>query len=82
MDSTGARYRDYLWDLGDVIKSRALEAKLARVGAKGSPEYEFQSGRLIAVNEVISIMQQQAAGLGIPLADLRLADIEPDRDLI
>ena len=37
--------------------------------------------RVMAFNEVISIMQQQAEGFEIPLAELRLDDIEPDRDL-
>jgi hypothetical protein len=36
----------------------------------------------MAFNEVVSIMRQQAEGLGIPLADLRLKDVEPDRDLV
>jgi hypothetical protein len=35
----------------------------------------------LAVSEVIAIMQQQAEGFGIPLSDLRLDDIDPDRDL-
>jgi hypothetical protein len=39
-------------------------------------------GRVIAFNEVISIVPQEAPGFGIPLRDLQLADIEPDRDLV
>lgn len=75
-------HQNYLYDLGDEMKRRALEARRERDAApEGSPERLFQSGRVIAFNEVISIMQQQAAGLGIPLAELRLDDIEPDRDL-
>jgi hypothetical protein len=75
-------HEDYLFDLGLLIKERALEARRQRdESPQGSPEREFQSGRVLAFNEVISIMQQQAEGLGIPLTDLRLEDIVPDRDL-
>jgi len=76
------RHKDYLFDLGFLIKERALGARCQRDGSpRGSREYEFNSGRVLAFNEVISIMQQQAEGLGLPLSDLRLDDIEPDRDL-
>jgi hypothetical protein len=75
-------HADYLFDLGLLIKERALEARRQRdESPQGSSERDFHSGRVLAFNEVISIMQQQAEGLGIPLSDLRLDDIEPDRDL-
>lgn len=75
------KHENDLFDLGPVIKERAFEARRQRDGLpRGSLARELQSGRVIALNEVIAIMQQQAEGLGIPLADLRLDDIEPDRD--
>jgi hypothetical protein len=76
------RYKNYLFDLGYEIRRRALEAKAEAASARDSPTKEFETGRLMALNEVVSLMQQQAAGFGIPLTDLRLADIEPDRDLV
>jgi hypothetical protein len=76
-------HKNYLFDLGFLIKERAFEARHERDEFPvGSLEREFESGRVIGFNEVISIMQQQAEGFGIPLADLRLEDIEPDRDLV
>lgn len=76
------KHKDYLFDLGFLFKERALEARSQRDGLlPGSLEREFHAGRVLAFNEVISIMQQQAEGLGLPLSDLRLDDIEPDRDL-
>ena len=75
-------YHDYLYDLGLEIKLRALEARRMRDSTANPAERDCQSARLLAFNEVISIMQQQAIGLGIPLSDLQLEDIEPDRDLI
>jgi hypothetical protein len=76
-------YRNYLFDVGYYIKERAIEAVKERdKKEKGSSEYEFQSGRIMAFNEVVSIMQQHAEGFGISLESLQLADIEPDRDLV
>ena len=77
------KYKYYLNDLGEIIKTRALDAKTERTKEReGSPEYHFQCGRLVAFNEVISILQQQAEGFGINFADLSLHDIDPDRDLV
>lgn len=76
------KYQNYLYDLGPILKKRALEAKDERDAASdGSEEREYLSGRLMAFNEVLSIMQQQAAGFEIPLAELRLDDLDPDNDL-
>jgi hypothetical protein len=49
---------------------------------RNSDEYAYGSGRVNAFNEVISLVQQEARGFGIPLAEMGLADIEPDRDLM
>ncbi len=77
------KYKHYLYDLGNLLKTRALESRDERNSAsKDSPDYRFEAGRLIAFNEVISILQQQAEGFGIPLNELQLEDIVPDRDLI
>lgn len=76
-------FRLYLRDLGEIIRERALEAKKEKAAEKpGSDGELLQSGRLHAFNEVISIMQQQAAGFEIPLRELRLDGIDPDRDLV
>src|SRR5262245_39295725 len=75
-------HRDYLFDLGYEIKLYAIEARRERDAApEGSEERAFNSGQLLAFHRVVSLMQQQAEGFGIPLSDLRLDDILPDRDL-
>jgi len=77
------RYKYYLRDLGNILKERALEAKqISAKEARDSDGYHFETGRLMAFNEVISIMQQQALGFQIPFEELDLHDIEPDRDLV
>lgn len=76
-------YRDYLFDVGEYIRTRAFEAKSERDALdKGTADWHFQAGRVLAFNEVISILLQSAEGLGISSADLRLADVVPDRDLV
>lgn len=76
-------FRLYLRDLGEIIRERALQAKAEKKAERpGSDGERLQAGRLMAFNEVISIMQQQAAGFEIPLRELRLDGIEPDRDLV
>lgn len=77
------KYKWYLFDLGYLIKQRALQAIEQRKDLlKETEEYDFQSGRILAFNEIISLMQQQAEGFDIGLAELRLDDVVPDRDLV
>ena len=82
MRQSTSKYRNYLYDVGDLLKTRALEAREERSRTLfDSPEYHLESGRLIAFYEVISLLQQEAEGFGIALRELRLDDIDPDRDL-
>lgn len=76
-------YKYYLFDLGYELKGDALAARRERDCAPaGSEDRQFKAGRLFAYYEVISRMQQRAEGFGIPLSDLRLDDINPDRELL
>lgn len=75
-------HKNYLFDLGYELKADALDARHQRDSApKGSEDRAFKSGRLLAFYEIISTMRNRAEGFGIPLSDLRLDDIDPDRDL-
>lgn len=77
------KYQHYLRDLGNLLKQSALEAKqIADNEERGTEGHHFESGRLMAYYEVISLMQQQAEGFQIPLEELDLHDVEPDRDLL
>jgi hypothetical protein len=71
----------YVRDLSALLKKEALEAKEE---SRTVPEDEraFALGRLMAFHEVISLMQQQAQAFGIPLEDLGLDDISPEKDLL
>jgi len=76
------KYKWYLYDLGLILKERALEHKAERDAAlRGSEEHSFLSGVVLGFYEVISILQQQADAFQISRHELRLGDIDPDGDL-
>jgi len=77
-----SKYIHYLFDLGYEVKLHAREAvKQRNAEPAGSAGREFESGCVLAFHTVITIMQQKAEVMGIPLSELRLDDIVPDRDL-
>lgn len=82
-DLVDRKYKYYLRDLGNLIKENARKAKQTASEQEADTEdYQFQTGRLMAYYEVVSLMQQQAQGFEIPLEELDLKDVNPDRDLI
>jgi hypothetical protein len=75
-------HKNYLFDLGYELKAEALAARRERDSSpEGSEDRAFKSGRLLAFYQVISTLRNRAEGFGIPLSEIRLDDIEPDRDL-
>jgi len=72
----------YLSDLGKLLIENARECKEARAKAASPASREFESGRLMGYNEVISLMQQQAIAFGLPVGDLGLEGIDPYNELI
>lgn len=73
---------NYLRDLGDLVKRSALEARARHEDLSDGANRVFESGRLTAYYEVVSLMQQQAVAFGISLDELSLDDIDPERDLL
>ncbi len=83
METVDQKYKWYFDDLGPILKERALEHKAARDAARpDSEERAFLSGVALGYCEVISFLQNQADGFQIGRQELRLDDIDPDRDLI
>ncbi len=83
-----ARYQAFLWEVGDYIREDALEARdrVAKDRADTStPEHDpskmFHLGGMLSYYSLVSWMQQVAEPFGIPLEELALQDIDPDRDL-
>ena len=75
-------YQQYLRDLGSLICDKAREAKLLKEKSAGTEDFEFNLGRLMAFHEVVSLMKQQAEAFGLPLDELSLAELSPERDLL
>jgi hypothetical protein len=75
-------HRNYLFDLGYLLREQALEAKQALRAAKGTADEAFQAGRLMAYYEVLSLLVSQARTFELPIADLHIEGLEPDRDLL
>lgn len=75
-------YRNYLMDLAVIFKEEALSAKQEFEKSRGTTDEGYCSGLLMAWHTVISIMQQQAAGFDIPMSEIKLDGINPERDLI
>jgi len=73
---------NYILDLGVLIAEKASEAKKLRDEAMNTDGYDFQQGYLMALHEVVSLMQQQADVFGIRRADIGLDNLEPERDLM
>jgi hypothetical protein len=46
------------------------------------PLVNNETGRLMACNEIISLMQQQAVAFGLSLEEISLDGIDPDNDLV
>ncbi len=73
---------NYLVDVSRLLKEMAKEARDAKVGANGTENYDYEIGHLMAMHEVISLLQQEARAFGIDLKILGLDDIDPERDLL
>jgi len=83
MKKVDQKYKYYLVDMGPLIIEMALEIKENYIRKKkGSPEYEFDAGQLMAYNAIIAFMQSQAEAFDIDLKEIGLDDIDPLKELI
>jgi len=78
----GEFHENYLFDPGYLLRERALNAKQELPAARGTASEAFHSGRALAYYEVISLLVNQAIAFGLPVEDLHLEGLEPDRDLL
>jgi hypothetical protein len=75
-------YGSYLRDLGCLIRELADGAKRAEGSAVEPEGRAYAIGRLMALHEVVSLMQQQALAFQIRFEDICLEGIDPERDLV
>jgi len=74
-------YKYYLQDLSFLLKEPALEAK--EDFKKASDEDEaFAAGYLAAYHHALEIMKNQAISFNIDEKEIKLDDIDPDKDLL
>ncbi len=81
MNRKGTDIYAFLRDLCGLIKDSALNAK-RELDAAPIEERDFALGRLMSYHEVVSLVQRQAVAFQIDVAELNLADIVPERDLV
>ncbi len=73
-------FAHYLLDLGHLLKREALSVKREHSQA-GSGDRAFLDGKLLAYNEVLSLMLRQAAAFELDPKSLGLEGFDPDNDL-
>lgn len=71
----------FLQDLGVLLKEMALQAKNEAAMASEN-QRDLALGRLMAMHEVISLMQQQANAFGLDPKDMGLDGLTPEQDLV
>ena len=76
------KYKWYLHDLGNYIREYIIWAKAEKERTRRTDGADYCAGQLMACNRIVSLMQQTAEGFQIPLEDICLDGIEPDRDLL
>lgn len=72
-------YENLMRDLADELRR---DATASRAEARERPKDAFAQGAAYAYHCVLSLLQQQAAAFGVPLADIALEGFDADRDLL
>jgi hypothetical protein len=70
----------YAYDVATEIRKNAVDLR-DQIERAADTEREFLTGKLLAYNEVLSLLITQARSFGIDPGALGLADFDPDRDL-
>ncbi len=79
---TNKQFENYVYDLGVILKRKALEAKAAKDRSIDDNSTGYNLGYLMAFHEVVSLMQQQAEAFDIEINDIGLGDIDPELELL
>ena len=70
------KYRNYLVDLGELLKEYSNDAISDYIASKGSSDEQFKSGYMMALSRVVDLMQQQAESFDISLSEINLHNIK------
>jgi len=74
--------KNYLRDLSFLVIEKALDAKRVAETSRDSDRYDYDLARSMAFYEVVSLMQQQAEAFGIPLDEIGLNNLDPEKHLL
>ncbi len=75
-------YKNYLRDLGYLVREYASEAKLKQDQGRGTDGQDFADGYLMGFHRIATLMEQQAEAFGIPLEDLAFEGFRPNDTLL
>lgn len=75
-------YKNYLSDFSHMIIERAYKARDDRQKYRETEKESFHAGILMGYRNVISLLQAQADAFQIPLDEIKLDKINPDKDLL
>lgn len=76
------KYKWFLYDLGPNIKSYLDDLiEQSKEYKKGTKEKMFSDGQLMSFIWFIEMLKQQAEGFDIGTDELRLNDINPEKDI-
>lgn len=70
----------YIYDVATELRKNAVDVR-DQMEKSNEADRTFLSGKLLAYNEVLSLMITQARSFGIDPASLGLGGFDPDRDL-
>jgi hypothetical protein len=73
-------FENYVLDLGNLLKRDALST-LQHHATAAPTDKSFWDGKLLAYNEVLSLMLSQAKAFGVDPKRLGLDGFDPDKDL-
>ena len=75
-------HKNYLFDLGYLLREQALDAKAEHQRAKGTDDEAFYSGQRTAYYVVMSLLISQAKAFQLPIEHLHIEGLDSDRDLL
>lgn len=75
------KYKNYVYDLGIMLKEMGLEAAKEHRLARGANDECYKLGYLMGFHRVLTLMQQQAEDFDIAQKDLGMKGFDADCDL-
>ena len=76
------KYKNYVHDLGLLLKELGEEALENYNSSMGTDEESYKLGYLMGFHRVLTLMQQNAEGFNIEKGELGMSGFDPDSDLI